>query len=434
MADTARPDLRDTITDSKEYSSLPVALALSGVVVLTMAGGWLLQRNDTLDPIDDVDDATLLAITPDATSAETPTIDIDSELRKARLAADANILVFPPEQSALHYYSRVMAADPQDLVANAEFDAVLSQISRLVAAHVAAGEFDAAYELAAEVARHKPEHAIVKDTRRALDDYATRLVERATQHAREGEDNAALAVLVTVEDLPGISSTYLAAARQSIDAAQQSRVAAEQERLELARVADELATAEWTESVRSAIAAGRLIAPHGGSARDHLTERDTPAETKEQLTNELVEALMAVAQQYVEVGDLPDAEAHLEAVDDLGVYRTDLTELRGTLERQLVEAEGNRVLGLSDFVQLDSPPPRYPGEAERRNLTGWVELVFTVTPAGTTADIEVLQAVPQNVFESSAIKAVEKWTFEPREYRGQAISQRTAAKVVFDLQ
>ena len=65
---------------------------------------------------------------------------------------------------------------------------------------------------------------------------------------------------------------------------------------------------------------------------------------------------------------------------------------------------------------------------------GWVDVVFTVTTTGHTSDIEIVGAEPANIFDSSVIEAVEEWTFEPRQYKGQPINQRTAARLVFNLE
>jgi len=432
--DARTATLPEQTSDTKEYTSLPLALALSSAVLLGAAGGWFILGPSAPESIDESDSAIVLALATEMPTTEAAAIDIDSELRKARLAADADILLFPPEQSALYYYDRVLAANPKDRMVNAEIDALLVRVAQVVSAHLANGNFEMAYQMAARVAGHLPDHRLVDEMRTSLDDYAAQLVEQAIQHARDGNDEDSTAVLELAERLPGLNPDYFVAARQSIDDLQQSRIAEEQAALEEARLASEKAISDWADAVRVAIAAGQLISPEGDSARDYLAARDAPAETKDQLTTELMEALIAAAQKHVDEGNLSDAESFLKAANDVRSNDSAMEILRVALEENLVAAEGNRILKLSNFVQMSTPPPKYPRSASRRNVTGWVELVFTVTPAGTTSEIEVLNSEPANVFEASAMDAVEKWTFQPREYRGQAISQRTAAKLVFDLE
>lgn len=50
--------------------------------------------------------------------------------------------------------------------------------------------------------------------------------------------------------------------------------------------------------------------------------------------------------------------------------------------------------------------PRYPDTARARGLRGWVEVEFTVTPAGTVENARVVAAEPRNVFDAAALEAV----------------------------
>ena len=70
--------------------------------------------------------------------------------------------------------------------------------------------------------------------------------------------------------------------------------------------------------------------------------------------------------------------------------------------------------------------PRYPRSAERRNISGWVDVVFTVTVDGSVTDVEVVGSDPGDTFVDSATKAVEKWEFEPVVEDGR-VEVRTAA-------
>ncbi len=89
---------------------------------------------------------------------------------------------------------------------------------------------------------------------------------------------------------------------------------------------------------------------------------------------------------------------------------------------------------VSELVIVKTASPRYPRRAQDLNITGWVEVYFTVTPSGETTDIEITNAEPETTFDRAAISAVGRWTFEPVEYRGQIISQRAATRLVFRLE
>jgi protein TonB len=75
--------------------------------------------------------------------------------------------------------------------------------------------------------------------------------------------------------------------------------------------------------------------------------------------------------------------------------------------------------------------PVYPESARKRGVEGWVELAFTVTPAGTVEDVEVRNASPANVFDDSAIRAIRGWRFEPVERNGEKVAQRAMVRLRF---
>ena len=78
--------------------------------------------------------------------------------------------------------------------------------------------------------------------------------------------------------------------------------------------------------------------------------------------------------------------------------------------------------------------PRYPRAAQRRNASGYVDLAFTVTTAGTVADVQVTDSKPGTLFDNAAVEAVEQWEFQPAMENGQPIEKRVAVRMSFALQ
>jgi len=78
--------------------------------------------------------------------------------------------------------------------------------------------------------------------------------------------------------------------------------------------------------------------------------------------------------------------------------------------------------------------PRYPRSAERRNISGWVDVVFTVTADGSVADIEIIGSEPGDTFVDSATRAVEKWEFEPVVEDGQVVEKRAGVRMMFAIE
>ena len=78
--------------------------------------------------------------------------------------------------------------------------------------------------------------------------------------------------------------------------------------------------------------------------------------------------------------------------------------------------------------------PKYPRGAQRRRLSGWVDVMFTVDIDGTVANISVRDSNPGDTFVASAMKAVEGWEFEPVIEHGVAIQKRAAVRMMFAIE
>ena len=77
--------------------------------------------------------------------------------------------------------------------------------------------------------------------------------------------------------------------------------------------------------------------------------------------------------------------------------------------------------------------PKYPRSAQRKNVTGAVEVSFTVSTNGTVTEISILRAEPEDTFNQAAMNAVAKWRFQPVIENGVAVEKRSAVRLAFDL-
>lgn len=448
----------------KDNSFLPMLLSITGAVLAVTAGGWLFldqerpaaseyRPNPVVAPlasslvrtdpehfeIEEVPvrakiEANATLPPPPATAVDEDAPNVEAELRKARLAADADILLLPEDQSALYYYGLVLKKNPGHVVAAAELNAILAEVEQTVAQHLEAQEFDNAFVIARLVGRQRPEHPLVTNTQQALDEHTERLVRNAMTAARKGDDASADQLIARAEALPGRNPSYFAAVRESIAEIRDVRLAAEHDRTRRARLADDEARAAWVEIVEEAITAGNLVSPAGASARDLLSEENAWDAERDRLTDKLLVALVDTIKAHIDAGSLSEAEALLGDLVELGGQAREYAELSSDLEKAYIAAKSNRIAFMSQLVQTKNVRPRYPVSAQRRNLTGWVEVFFTVTPSGETTNIRVRNSEPQEIFDQAAMDAVSEWEFEPVEFRGQLISQRAAAKLVFTLQ
>ena len=91
-------------------------------------------------------------------------------------------------------------------------------------------------------------------------------------------------------------------------------------------------------------------------------------------------------------------------------------------------------VAISTLTRTKYSAPKYPRVAQRRNLSGWVSIEFTVALDGSVRDVEVRDAEPAEIFDNAAIRAVQKWEFEPVLENGVAVEKRAGVRMMFALE
>ena len=91
-------------------------------------------------------------------------------------------------------------------------------------------------------------------------------------------------------------------------------------------------------------------------------------------------------------------------------------------------------IAISALTRIKYVAPRYPRSAERRNLSGWVDIVFTVATDGTTKNIVIRDSEPGETFVNAATKAVAKWQFMPVFDNGIVVDRRAGVRMMFELE
>ena len=98
------------------------------------------------------------------------------------------------------------------------------------------------------------------------------------------------------------------------------------------------------------------------------------------------------------------------------------------------DAVEDKVVPISTLTRTNYVPPVYPRSAQRRNISGAVELEFTVDRSGSVTEVLVVDSQPGDTFSEAAMDAVAQWQFEPVVEGGRAVEKRTAVRLSFDLQ
>jgi protein TonB len=88
-----------------------------------------------------------------------------------------------------------------------------------------------------------------------------------------------------------------------------------------------------------------------------------------------------------------------------------------------------------DVLPLVRIAPDYPARAAARGIEGWVIVQFTITPTGSVRDPVVVEAMPKNVFDDAALKAIARWRYNPKVEGGVAVERvgvRTIIRFVLE--
>lgn len=94
----------------------------------------------------------------------------------------------------------------------------------------------------------------------------------------------------------------------------------------------------------------------------------------------------------------------------------------------LVNSLGNKMA--TPLVRVE---PRFPTEALRQGIVGWVVLNFSIDETGSVTDISVVAAEPRNIFDREAIRALRRWKYQPQLVEGKPIKQNNL-QVQLDFQ
>ncbi len=84
---------------------------------------------------------------------------------------------------------------------------------------------------------------------------------------------------------------------------------------------------------------------------------------------------------------------------------------------------GAASLNISDgeMLPLVNVTPQYPTRAASRGIEGWCQVRFVVTETGGVRDVVVVDGEPRGMFDSSSIRAAERFRFQPRVVNGQPV-------------
>ncbi len=95
--------------------------------------------------------------------------------------------------------------------------------------------------------------------------------------------------------------------------------------------------------------------------------------------------------------------------------------------------DANAVIAMT-LQRVHSVQPQFPEFARERDLSGYVELEFTVLSDGSVANVTVVKSQPARVFDKSALDAVRQWRYRPLVRNGVPTEEHTRVRLNFAYQ
>ncbi len=334
------------------------------------------------DASDALSAAQSLAVVSGGTEFETLTNELksarseqqtDEVLALANASLESGALLSPPNANARYYYELVLSNDPENAAAQQGLNIIANRIVLQARAEIDNGNFDGAQTLLYDA--------------RALDSKNSELISTANalRAARESaEADRAAAERVAAESA--------AAERAAAESAAAERAAAERAAVERAAVDRAAADVDRVERGQRH-SAGRV---ENAAAKAGATEQPAVDAAPDSIVADTTEPVPAPAAEKTSPVDVVPAT-------------------------------------ITSLVRTKYVAPKYPRNALRRNLSGWVDVEFTVSTDGTVKDVGARASEPGDVFVDSATRAVEQWEFEPVFSNGAVIEKRAAVRMAFAL-
>lgn len=371
-----------------------------GLLVLGLAAAWfLVDRSGHGTQPNSAESADAAVGLRPAPVAATPVPDriqrgsIEELLDKAATAFRERRFVEPESDCALLYYRSVLAQVPENGEARQGLDRVAAILDQRLQSAIDERRFDDAATAVTQLALVRPADPRVQSAEiriiegqiaEALD---TGKADRASQLLRQDTREQAL---------PVDRATYW---RDEINRRQRAQAA--------------ISRKQAAEAARSS------------------EEVRAPAETPP--TPATVPQSPAFGDATAIPRPFPEAE-RLPAARELGpeLARAEGTELRPAAARRASPAPPSPApLQAPTLERTYYVAPAYPKGAEKKGLSGEVQVRLTVGTDGRVKAAEVVSSSPSGIFDQSVMTAVIRWRFKAPQAEGRAVEATTVVSVVF---
>ncbi len=453
-------------------------LAAAAVACVAVAGLWWVTQSASLMPDSTLDAEVAVSDEPPAVLSEPPVelSAVDLLIRSAEQAVNDERFVEPAGNSATSFYREALGAEPDNAVALRGLRSISDRYVRQAETSLRAGspgDSATALAIAAEVDPANPALELVDYL---LSSEASQQLANARAAALEGDIDEANSLLGIAESYQRLEPSAIAGVAALIvssasELALLAEIAVVDQRirdgqliapygdsaLDLTMVlidqnGDDARVQSLTERLGERLLASAAFASAAGdfttageminlvdslgvleaevlsarAALDAAIEQSTAANNEVEVPVLEGAALAAVASAAEQ--ETPSGGAGILEEPAPMAFAEDAPAMNAAPEAQPEPAleqspEPVRRQSLSDLGIQHYVAPKFPRSARRSDTSGFVEVEFIINPDGSTGEIEILNAIPRRVFDSSAERAVREWRFAPRE---EAITTRVS--------
>lgn len=78
-------------------------------------------------------------------------------------------------------------------------------------------------------------------------------------------------------------------------------------------------------------------------------------------------------------------------------------------------------------------PPVYPSNARKKGIAGHVIVNLLITPSGDVESYQIIESIPEGVFDQAALASVKSWKFNAAMDKGRKVAVWAEQKLTFSL-
>ena len=445
------------------------SFALASLIVIAgVTSSWVYLKLDVEQHVLVLPEMAMIEVAPSLETVDGTSTDW---VHRADGAYAAGRINEPTADNALYYYQRALSEDAADVGALNGVRRVVALFLNTAEAAVFRNDWQAARQAAERIVAINPRQAEALEIldRINRDEQLAALAQAAVQQISAGRftkppGSNALASYrqmlalepgnaIAEQGIKAIAQRFLGFAEttafaQQYEKARRFIATAKSIDPRAAGLAEaEALTERWSQTVQdqtiqedllaaaSALEQGRLAAPDKPNALElfnSVLSRAPQSEAALRGKALVAEALLDRARSHTDAGDLDQAQAFIVSAAAARADADTLGELQDELQyqRTLASARGgefNRIYRIGELETRRRFVPEYP---RRASGDGWVELLFTVSETGRVIDALVTVSSDSR-FDDAALRAIDRWRFQPYLVDGRPMPVRTAVRFAF---